>query len=125
MASSRWRLRRISIMETALFKRTLREQQELLGPDADPQDIREAAYIAVAESKTTRMLVRHAAQLRRAYEKAWKELEAIQSRRENDDETQLQNEPTDGMTMEMLDILTAPPTPYTNTTLLAASPGDR
>ena len=40
--------------------------------------ILDAAYAEVAESKSYRMLVRHAAQLRRAFEKAWKELKLIQ-----------------------------------------------
>jgi hypothetical protein len=109
IAASRWRLRRIEAMETAVFKKALREQKELHGPDADPADIRDAAYVDVAESKTMRMLARHAAQLRRAYEKAWKELEKLQG--ENED-TGEQNEPKTLLTEAMLDFLTAPPAPY-------------
>lgn len=83
MAASRWRLRRIEAMESALFKKAMREQQDLLGADADPADVRDAAYIQVAESKTMRTLTRNQNQLRLAYEKAWRELEILrQDRRE-------------------------------------------
>jgi hypothetical protein len=108
IAGSRWRLRRIEVMESALYKKAMREQKELLGADADPEEIRDAAYIEVAESKTMRTLSRHAAQLRRSYEKAWKELERLQ---QEDVEDELQNEPKTVLTEAMLDFLTAPPTP--------------
>lgn len=111
MAAARWRLRRIDLMEAAVFKKALRQQQEILGPDADPADVRDAAYAEVAESKTLRMLSRHQGQLRRAYEKAWKELEIIQAHRENEEE---QNEPTlPVMTRELFDTLTTPPGGFT------------
>ena len=97
MAAARWRLRRIQSMESALFKKAIREQEEALGPGCDAGEIHDAAYAEVAESKSYRMLVRHAAQLRRSYEKAWRELELIQQQRVNDeleDEIDgLQNEP--------------------------------
>jgi hypothetical protein len=81
MASALWRLDRIEAMEAALFHKAYKQQQELLGPDADPNEVRIAAYAEVAESKGFRMLSRHQAQLRRAYEKAWKEIEIIQEQR--------------------------------------------
>jgi predicted nucleic acid-binding protein len=81
MASALWRLKRIEDMEIALFRKAYKQQQELLGPEASPDDIRFAAYAEVAESKGLRMLTRHQAQLRRAYEKAWKEIEVIQEQR--------------------------------------------
>ncbi|HYI96810.1 MAG TPA: hypothetical protein VEX68_24930 [Bryobacteraceae bacterium] len=90
MAASRWRLRRIELMEDAVFKKAMREQAELLGPDADPAEIRDAAYVYVAESKTMRTLASHSRQLRRSYERAWKELEGLQNQRKQE----LENEPT-------------------------------
>ena len=106
MAASRWRLRRIQAMESALFKKAIREQQELLCPDADADDVRDAAYAQVAESKTLRQVTRHSGQLRRSYEKAWKELEKLRQDGENEKE---QNEPKIRLTEAMLDFLTAPP----------------
>jgi hypothetical protein len=90
MAAARWRLRRVELMEDALFKKAIREQSELLGPDADPADIRDAAYVFVAESKTMRTLAGHSRQLRRSYERAWKELDTLQNQRKQEQE----NEPT-------------------------------
>jgi len=90
MAAARWRLRRIELMEDAVFKKAMREQAELLGPDADPSEIRDAAYVFVAESKTMRTLASHSRQLRRSYERAWKELEGLQNQRKQEQE----NEPT-------------------------------
>ncbi len=90
MAAARWRLRRVELMEDAVFKKAMREQAELLGPGADPADIRDAAYVFVAESKTMRTLASHSRQLRRSYERAWKELEGLQDRRKQEQE----NEPT-------------------------------
>ena len=110
MASARWRLRRIDIMETAVFKKAIRQQQELLGPDAGPDEVRDAAYAEVAESKTLRMLSRHQGQLRRAYEKAWKEILLIQDDRLTEEE---QNEPTvPGMRDESFDLVTPPSLNY-------------
>jgi hypothetical protein len=95
MAAARWRLRRVEGMEAALFKKALKNQQEALGPDADAMDIQDAAYAEVAESKSLRMLSRHQSQLRRSYEKAWRELELIQQCRvAESEEDELQNEPT-------------------------------
>ena len=71
MAAARWRLRRIEAMEAALFKKAIKQHEEAGTPDAH-----DAAYVEVAESKSYRMLVRHASQLRRAFEKAWKETSA-------------------------------------------------
>ena len=90
MAAARWRLRRVELMEDAVFKKAMRDQAELLGSDADPADIRDAAYIFVAESKTMRTLASHSRQLRRSYERAWKELEGLQDQRKQEQE----NEPT-------------------------------
>lgn len=98
MAASLWRLSRIEEMEAALFHKAFKQQQELLGPEADADEVRIAAYAEVAESKGLRMLSRHQSQLRRAYEKAWKELEILQEHRsqqvEEDEEAYVQNEPT-------------------------------
>ena len=77
MAAARWRLRRIEAMEAALFKKAIKQHEEAGTPDA--LDI---AYAEVAESKSYRMLVRHAAQLRRAFEKAWKETPTHSGRHE-------------------------------------------
>jgi hypothetical protein len=90
MAAARWRLRRVELMEDAVFKKAMREQAELLGPGADPADIRDAAYVFVAESKTMRTLAGHSRQLRRSYERAWKELEGLQDQRKQEQE----NKPT-------------------------------
>jgi hypothetical protein len=102
MAASLWRLSRIEEMEAALFHKAFKQQHELLRPEADPEELRMAAYTEVAESKGLRMLSRHQSQLRRAYEKAWKELEILQEHRsqqveeqvEEDEEAYVQNEPT-------------------------------
>ena len=94
MASARWRLRRIEAMEAALFRKAFKGQQEALGPDADPIEVQDAAYAEVAESKSLRMLSRHQSQLRRCYEKAWRELELIQENRVAESEEDFQNEPT-------------------------------
>ena len=91
MEAARWRLRRTELMEDALFKKAMRDQAELLGPDADPAEVRDAAFVYVAESKTMRTLASHSRQLRRSYERAWKEIEALRSQREQE----LENEPTD------------------------------
>ena len=118
MAAARWRLRRLESMESAFFKKVMREQQEALGPHAHPDDVRDAAYAEVAESKTLRMLSRHQGQLRRAYEKAWKEIGIIQEARQFEEENAeedaendaLQNEPTRfEITPELSDKVTAFP----------------
>ena len=80
MTSARWRLRRIEQMETALISREIQKQTEA-DPDADPEHIRMLAYVEAAESKAFRNLTRHQGQLRRAYEKAWKELPVLQDYR--------------------------------------------
>jgi hypothetical protein len=118
MAAARWRLRRIEAMETALFKKVIREQQELQGPDVDPDDVRDAAYAEVAESKTMRTLVRNQNQLRRAFDKAWRDLEILQKLRA---EQEIQNEPSDsGLTPQMIEMLMATPMPHLDDT---SSPG--
>jgi hypothetical protein len=94
MVSVRWRLRRIEAMEAALFNKALQKHREAFGPEADPIDIQDAAYAEVADSKSLRMLSRHQAQLRRSYEKAWRELELIQENRSAEAEEDFQNEPT-------------------------------
>jgi hypothetical protein len=107
MASALWRLDRIEAMEAALFHKAYKQQQELLGPDADPNEVRIAAYAEVAESKGFRMLSRHQAQLRRAYEKAWKEIEIIQEQRlqqaAQESGARVQNEPRIRITPRMIE----------------------
>jgi hypothetical protein len=82
-------------MESALFDKAIEDQ--LANLDNDPARAQMLAYIEVAESKSYRGLQRHQSQLRRSYEKAWKELEAIQAQRNNEEkeveEAELQNEP--------------------------------
>ena len=113
MAAARWRLRRIEAMEVAIFNKAFKQQRELLGPEASPSEIQDAAYAEVAESKSLRMVSRHQSQLRRSYEKAWKELQLIQEHRNQetaeDAGLDLQNEPGPRLTTAMLDLLTAPP----------------
>ena len=105
MAAARWRLRRIEAMEAALFKKAIRQHEESGDPDA--LDI---AYAEVAESKSYRMLVRHASQLRRAFEKAWKEIQLIQEDRKMDEEDELQNEPSIAFLKRELEaVMTMPP----------------
>ena len=105
MAAARWRLRRIEAMESALFKKAIRQHEEAGTPDAHDQ-----AYVEVAESKSYRMLVRHSAQLRRAFEKAWKEIQLIQADRKMDEEDELQNEPTiDNLRRQLEAVMTMPP----------------
>ena len=106
MAAARWRLRRIEAMESALLRKAIRQHEEAVTPDA--LDI---AYAEVAESKSYRMLVRHAAQLRRAFEKAWKELQLIQADRKIDEEEELQNEPSDAFLKRRLDAAMMMPLP--------------
>ena len=106
MATARWRLRRIEAMEAALFKKAIKQHEEAGDPDA--LDI---AYAEVAESKSYRMLVRHAAQLRRAYEKAWKEIQVLQSQHETEDEDELQNEPSFADIKRQLDAVMTGPRP--------------
>jgi hypothetical protein len=111
MAAARWRLRRIQVMESAYFKKVMREHQERLGPDTQADDVRDAAYAEIAESKTMRNLVRHQGQLRRAYEKAWKELLELQNIRQEEEQTdEEQNEPMGAqLTPQLLEKLPAPP----------------
>ncbi len=103
MAAARWRLRRIEAMEAALFKKVIKQHEEAGTPDA-----LDVAYAEVTESKSYRMLVRHAAQLRRAYEKAWKEIQLIQADRKIDEEGELQNEPTAAFFKRQLDAVMMP-----------------
>ena len=106
MAAARWRLRRIEAMESALFKKTIKQHEEAGTPDA--LDI---AYVEVAESKSYRMLVRHASQLRRAFEKAWKEIQFLQSQHETGEEDELQNEPSMAFIKRQLDAVMMGPLP--------------
>ncbi|HYI96893.1 MAG TPA: hypothetical protein VEX68_25345 [Bryobacteraceae bacterium] len=106
MAAARWRLRRIESMEAALFKKAIKQHEEAGTPDA-----LDMAYAEVAESKSYRMLVRHAAQLRRAFEKAWKELQLIQEDRRMDEEDELQNEPDSKYLERRIDAVMAMPLP--------------
>jgi hypothetical protein len=106
MAAARWRLRRIEAMESAYINKVMRDQQERLGPEAGADEVRNAAYVEIAESKTLRTLARHQGQLRRAYEKAWKEILQLQSGREFDGR---QNEPrAPRLTPELFNALTTP-----------------
>jgi hypothetical protein len=107
MANARWRLRRIEAMEAALFKKAIRQHEEAGTPDA-----LDAAYAEVADSKSYRMLVRHAAQLRRAFEKAWKELKLIQEDRQLDEENEeVQNEPNSKYMERRIEAIMAMPLP--------------
>ncbi|HYI97826.1 MAG TPA: hypothetical protein VEX68_30080 [Bryobacteraceae bacterium] len=106
MAAARWRLRRIESMESALFKKAIKQHEEAGTPDA-----LDVAYAEVAESKSYRMLVRHAAQLRRAYEKAWKEIQLLQTQQETDEEDELQNEPSAAFFKRQLDAAMTMPLP--------------
>ncbi len=106
MAAARWRLRRIEAMEAALFKKAIKQHEEAGTPDAI-----DIAYAEVAESKSYRMLVRHASQLRRAFEKAWKELQLIQTDRKIDEEDELQNEPSMAFIKRQLDAVMTGPIP--------------
>ena len=106
MAAARWRLRRIEAMEAALFKKAIKQHEEAGTPDA-----LDVAYAEVAESKSYRMLVRHAAQLRRAFEKAWKEIQLLQEQRRIDEEDELQNEPSDDFLKRRLDAAMMMPLP--------------
>jgi hypothetical protein len=128
MAAARWRLRRIAAMEVAIFNKAFKQQRELLGPDADPAEIQDAAYAEVAESKSLRMLSRHQSQLRRAYEKAWREIELIQEHRNQeaaeDAGIGLQNEPRPQLTPRMIEQIINAPIPFpTSQRPLAASGG--
>jgi hypothetical protein len=128
MAAARWRLRRIAAMEVAIFNKAFKQQRELLGPDADTAEIQDAAYAEVAESKSLRMLSRHQSQLRRAYEKAWREIELIQEHRNQeaaeDAGIGLQNEPRPQLTPRMIEQIINAPIPFpTSQRPLAASGG--
>ena len=91
MAAARWRLRRIQEMESAIYLKAIRAQQEKLGPKADPAEVRMLAYAAVADSNALRMVIRYATQIRRAYEKAWTELAKLQRQAAAQEQ---QNEPS-------------------------------
>jgi hypothetical protein len=128
MAAARWRLRRIAAMEVAIFNKAFKQQRELLGPDADTAEIQDAAYAEVAESKSLHMLSRHQSQLRRAYEKAWREIELIQEHRNQeaaeDAGIGLQNEPRPQLTPRMIEQIINAPIPFpTSQRPLAASGG--
>jgi hypothetical protein len=130
MASALWRLSRIETMEAALFHKAFKQQQELLGPNADPNEVRIAAYAEVAESKGLRMLSRHQGQLRRAYEKAWKEIEIIQEQRlqhaaQEAKAARIQNEPKLKLTPRMIEQFINAPMPgaFESETLIAAAAG--
>lgn len=74
MVDSRWRLRRIEAMEAALIQNGINQQMDAMGDDADPETARFLAYAELAEnSKGLRLLNRYAKDLRRSYEKAFKE----------------------------------------------------
>jgi hypothetical protein len=118
MARTRWRLRRIEAMEAALFKKAFREQRELHGPDADPGDIRDAAYADLAESKSMRMLIRNQNQLRRAFDKPWHDLETLQRLRAEQETQKFPNEPKGSdLTPQMIEMLIATPMPHIDDTL--------
>jgi hypothetical protein len=113
MASALWRLDRIEAMEAALFDKAFKQQRELLGPEAGADEVRLAAYAEVAESKGFRMLSRHQGQLRRTYEKAWKEIAALQEDRRQEEQQQsearVQNEPRAQLTARMIEQFVNPP----------------
>jgi hypothetical protein len=109
MSAARWRMRRIEAMESALFDKAIEDQLD--NPDNDPARAQMLAYIEVAESKSYRALQRHQSQLRRAYEKAWKELELLQVQRNNSEERPLQNEPNSVSLASQIDAIMAAPLP--------------
>jgi hypothetical protein len=129
MASALWRLQRVEAMEAALFHKAFKQQRELLGPEADSNEVRIAAYAEVAESKGLRMLSRHQAQLRRAYEKAWKEIEIIQEQRlhhaAQEAKGRVQNEPSIRITPRMIEqYINAPmPCSFDEEPFIAAAAG--
>jgi hypothetical protein len=95
MAAARWRLRRIQEMESAVYQKAIRAQQDKLGPKADPAEVRMLAYATVADSNALRMVVRYAGQIRRAYERAWSELVKLQRQTaEAEQQSEQQNEPS-------------------------------
>ena len=106
MVNARWRLKRIQEMEHAVIQKAIREQSELLPECAPAAEARALAYAELAESKSFRMLARYAAQLRRAYEKARKELLELQAVAQNEES---QNEPMLALTPQLLDVLFTPP----------------
>jgi hypothetical protein len=110
MAAARWRLRRIEAMEAALFKKAFREQGELQDSDAQPGDIRDTAYAGLAESKSMRMLIRNRNQLRRTFDKSWRNLESLRDLRVEQETQKFPNEPKGSeLTPQMIEMLI--PTP--------------
>lgn len=111
MVASRWRMRRIEQMETAVLKKALKARQDEASQEEGnlhPDDAAALAFADVAESKALRTVTRHSAQLRRAYEKATRELALLQENRTAEAErlqaqiieaelenTGLQNEPAE------------------------------
>lgn len=88
MAASRWRLRRIETMETAVFEHAISKHLEA---GRDPAEAQNLAFVEMADCKSLRAISRHQGQLRRAYEKAWNELQVLQSARKVEAQ---QNEPS-------------------------------
>lgn len=99
VASARWRLRRLEQMEAALHEKARRKLAEELGPEADPHEIQFLSLGEVAESPAFRNLVRYQNQLRRAAEKAEKDLHERRAQREPEDE---RNEPSNAAFQRML-----------------------
>ena len=89
IASTRWRLRRIVRMDSAIFDRQMEQSLE-----TDPTSAEAAAFEALAaNSKPLAMLGRYENRLRRNYEKALVELRALQTARKSAEEEKEQNEP--------------------------------
>ena len=82
IAASRWRMRRLIVMEKAVIES---EMERVLAnkenPVTHPQIARMRAFTAVAGSPAMKQIHRYENRLRRASEKAQKELEAVQTER--------------------------------------------
>jgi len=92
MTSSRWRLRRAALMEKAVIEVELRRvANDKENPVADPELARMMAWAAVADSPAMKQIHRHETRLRRAYEKAVKEITRLQQERHAQEELAARN----------------------------------
>jgi hypothetical protein len=114
MVAARWRSRRGDEMESALYRKAIKSRME---ETEDAEEARLLAYADLAESKALQAIYRHSAQLRRAYEKALKELQALQAERAASDSSnyemqKLQNEPSELETEIFVETSLRPPAEY-------------
>jgi hypothetical protein len=80
IAETRWRMRRLSVLEAAILDQACETQMDQMGSGADQRKAMAKAFVDVAEnSKAWRMLERYQRTLRRTYEKARTELEQLGS----------------------------------------------